>query len=270
MRTGLQTNLSKSHIIFSPNTNIKRKREIIQILQFHSMAGWWTHLGIPMNEGRIPTTGFSKLIKKIDNTLSGWQAKLLSFARKVTLIKYVICSIPNFCLVRCQEPYAIVDKIEKLIRNFLQSEDLDSKNYHLISWSQISYPKEGGGMGIYSLCDIQRALRGKLLFRLLENNSKPWVKWIFSTYNLQKDFWNHQRPSKYSPLLKEFIKVGQCLREGIFINNNSQFKCALSANNSYTTKSGLNLIRAGSLQKVLKKYYWSWKSIWKLKLIPKI
>lgn len=113
--TWLQTNISKSHVMFSHSINKIRKEEIIQNFQFKEVSRWWTHLGIPMNGQRIPSWGFNSIIAKIDNAISGWRAKLLSFAGKVVLIKSIIFSIPIFCLAGCKVPYSVIDKIERLV-----------------------------------------------------------------------------------------------------------------------------------------------------------
>lgn len=107
--------------------------------------------GLLMNGARIPSEGFNKLVSKIDNTLLGWRSKLLSFAGKITLIKSVILSIPTYYLAGCKLPMAVINKIERLIRNFLWSKDDHSHHYHLIIWKQISKAKDEGGLGLFHL-----------------------------------------------------------------------------------------------------------------------
>lgn len=223
-----------------------------------------------MNGKRIPSLGFNNIISKIEGTLSRWRSKLLSFARKITLIKSVLLSIPIFCLAGCKVPFSVVDKIDRMIRNFLWSQDGHSYHPHMISWAQVTKPKEEGGLGLSYLRNVQQALIGKLLFRLIDLREEPWVQWIYSSYYLQDKFWIGPISSKLSPLLKEIVKVGNCFKEVKFQSEGNHYSCALSANRLYSTKSALSFLSAGSLQNFQEKRYWKWKSIWKLMLIPKI
>lgn len=117
--TGLQINFNKSHLMLSPSINKKQKEEIMEIFRVQEVSKWWTHLGIPMNGGRISSWGFNNIISKINNAFSVWRAKLLSFAEKVVLIKSLILSIPVFYLAGCKVPHCVINKIEQLVRNFL-------------------------------------------------------------------------------------------------------------------------------------------------------
>lgn len=94
-----------------------------------------------------------------------------------------------------------MDKIEKLIRNFIWSQNEHSKGFPLISCNQTAKAKEEGDLGIYSFRNVQKAMLGKLLFRLANDKEDTWVQWILSSYNLKEDFWNYNRPPKCSPLL---------------------------------------------------------------------
>lgn len=76
-----------------------------------------------MNGKRIPSARFVDIISKTENLLSEWRSKLVSFAGKITLIKYNILAILIYLLAESIVP-KVVDKIEKLMRNFLW----DNKN----------------------------------------------------------------------------------------------------------------------------------------------
>lgn len=268
--TGLQVNISKSHIMFSPSINKTKKKEIMYIFQFKDASKWWTHLGIPMNGGQIPSMGFNKIISKIDSAFASWRAKLLSFVGKVVFIKSIMLSIPVFSLAGCKVPYCVIDKIERLIRKFFWSQDGSSNKIHYISWKQISKPKGQGGLGLYKLQDIQKALLGKMLFRLINNRDEPWVDWVLSSYHLNGAFWNQSPPSNLSPLMKEILKASSSIKEGIVFTSDSQIIWSITSNHLYYAKSALRLIRAGSLQNLENMSLWRWKNIWKLRIIPKI
>lgn len=134
----------------SPSLDPKIKEAIIGYLKFNEAEKWWKHLGIPMNGSRIPMSDFNDLIKRINKSLSGWRAKLLYMAGKITLIKstiylYLFTQWPDAGLV------FVLDKIEKLTQNFLWSNEDNLRQIHLISWSKLTKPKDEGGLDLFPL-----------------------------------------------------------------------------------------------------------------------
>lgn len=125
--TGLQINLSKSSFMVSPSLDLAQKKNIEECLKFQAITTWWKHLGIRMNGRCLPSDAFNSHINKINFQLTGWRAKLLSMAGKVTLLRSTIFTIPIYQLVGCLVPLAIIDKIKKLARNFIWSNDDLSK-----------------------------------------------------------------------------------------------------------------------------------------------
>lgn len=163
-----------------------------------------------------------------------------------------------------------IDKIDKLIRNFLWSQDGCSNRIYLINWAQISKSKDKGGLGLFIFRYIKKALLGKLPFRLIDNKDDLWVQWVYFVFNFKDDFLNQQRPSKLSPLMKEILKASKSIKEGTICSVDNKFKWGLDPKHTYSTKSGMNLIRVGSITNLQDKTTWKWKTIWKLKLIPNI
>lgn len=51
------------------------------------------YLGIPLYVGRLKAQYWDNLVQKIQNKLIGWKKKVLSYARKLILIKIVLQSI---------------------------------------------------------------------------------------------------------------------------------------------------------------------------------
>lgn len=56
------------------------------------------YLGVPISAGRNKLLYFEHLVDKVIAKLDGWKAQLLSFARKLPLIKTVLSSIPIYTL----------------------------------------------------------------------------------------------------------------------------------------------------------------------------
>lgn len=116
----------------------------------------------------------------------GWRANLLSYAGKVTLLKYVILVLPTHLLAGCKVPKAVLDRLEKLIGSFLWNNFEDKKGYHLISWSKVSKAKGEDGLGLYYFKEVSKALMGKILFNFIRRKEEKWIKWIYSKYKFKK------------------------------------------------------------------------------------
>lgn len=71
------------------------------------------------------------------------------------LLKLVILALPVYILAGSKVPKAVIDKVEKLMRNFLWDNENDN---HPINWKIISKSKEEGGLALFSLRDISKAL----------------------------------------------------------------------------------------------------------------
>ncbi|KAI0507703.1 hypothetical protein KFK09_013831 [Dendrobium nobile] len=89
--SGLNLNLHKSSLLFPPSANISSS--ISQALYIHTCSTTIPYLGIPIALGRTKLSDFYPLLDKITNMLSGWKAKLLSFAGQPSIVKLFSGSI---------------------------------------------------------------------------------------------------------------------------------------------------------------------------------
>ena len=61
---------------------------------------------------------FEELVEKISNKLQGWKTKLLSQAGKVTLINFVLQSLPVYSFSCFKIPDKIYTKLDSIINAF--------------------------------------------------------------------------------------------------------------------------------------------------------
>lgn len=166
-----------------------------------------------------PQEGINDVLQKVENYLSGWRPKLLSFAGKVTLLHSVIYSIPIYYLYSCCVPIVILNKIDKVARSFLWSHREDTKKFHLIGWHQVTKPKKEGGLGISNLRLMQKALLGKIFFCIFDARDSNWTKWILLNYDLNLWQWDTSDTQNFSPLMNAVFKVALLIKETISFSN---------------------------------------------------
>ena len=71
---------------------------------------------------------------------TGWKAKTLNFAGRVTLVKSVTSSIPVYSMHTNYIPRSICDQVEKLQRNFLWNDSNGNRKVHLVNWDIMCQP----------------------------------------------------------------------------------------------------------------------------------
>lgn len=62
---------------------------------------------------------FEPLMDKIQKKLAGWKGRLLSFGGEITLIKYVLCSMPIHVLSVLKLPKGVHNDLNSIFSSFL-------------------------------------------------------------------------------------------------------------------------------------------------------
>ncbi|KAK6786405.1 hypothetical protein RDI58_014930 [Solanum bulbocastanum] len=84
----------------------------------------------PLYIGRQRIIYYSQLVEKIFKKICGWQARLLSFGGKTTLIKHALQSIPVHTMVAVSPPNTTIKYIESIIIDFFWGREQDRRKYH--------------------------------------------------------------------------------------------------------------------------------------------
>lgn len=121
MLSGKLVNYNKSDIVFSPNTCARERGSICACLQVHDRGKPGKYLGMPMHIGKRKKEVFGFIGDKIHSKLQAWCNMDLSRAGKLTLLKSVARSTPNFWMSLFLIPYGICDQVEKKMNAFLWS-----------------------------------------------------------------------------------------------------------------------------------------------------
>ena len=89
------------------------------------------------------------MLKKIENRLASWKAKLLSGVGRLTLIKSVLNNLPVYFMSMFKTPQKVAIRIVKLQRRFFWGGiNGDNRRCPMVAWQDIELPKEMGGLGV--------------------------------------------------------------------------------------------------------------------------
>jgi hypothetical protein len=171
--SGQVINSSKSTILSSSITP-GRLELIVQVLNFKLGAVPFNYLGVPIFIGRPKTIHLQPIADKVKQKLSAWKASLLSIAGRVQLVQAVIQSMLIYSFSMYSWHVALLKDLEKCIRNFIWSGDIDKRKLVTVSWEKICRPYTQGGLNIRSLTKLNSASNLHLCWKLY-NSQSSWA-----------------------------------------------------------------------------------------------
>jgi hypothetical protein len=223
--SGLKVNINKSKVFFSSTTRRGKISSIVSSTGINRTLSLEKYLGFPMMHGRLKRCDFEFLEEKISKRLASWQHNLLNKAGRMTLVKSVLNSIPNYYRQIAWLPQTTCDFIDRTARNFLWKGTSDS-GIHLVGWDKITKPKKLGGLGIRKARDANTSLLGKQVWNVHQNSDALWVKLIQHKYLKEEALLSSDNNKSGSVTWNAIRKALSALKEGFHFrlgNGNSSF-----------------------------------------------
>ena len=107
---------------------------------------------------------------------------------RVTLINFVLDSLPTYVMSLFSIPGKVVKAIESLRRNFLWQGNKIEKSYNLVKWMVVQQCKRYGGLGVRNLKVHNNSLLTKWLWRYNLEDQALWKELVQHKYG-QEDQW---------------------------------------------------------------------------------
>ncbi|CAN1347607.1 Putative ribonuclease H protein At1g65750 [Linum perenne] len=180
--SGQAVGYGKSAIFCSKNIDRRTTATISSTLGIPLTQDLGRYLGVPVLHERVTKHTYQDVIDRIDQRLSGWKAKSLTLAGRVTLAQSVLSAIPAYVMQTSVLQGATCEAIDKRIRDFVWGSTKDAKKRWRPSWDRICTPKENGGLGLLLARELNRAFMTKLAFTFFQNEDLLWVRILQSKY----------------------------------------------------------------------------------------
>ncbi|XP_031502653.1 uncharacterized protein LOC116265842 [Nymphaea colorata] len=171
--------------------------EIQRILQWTNGKLPSEYLGLPMFLGRLTENLCLPLLTKVEKRLAAWKARLLSYAGRLCLIRYVLMTLPYYWTMRFRLPKVVIKKIQQACINFLWNDEEGARHMHLVKWDRMCMPVEEGGVGIRRLEEVNRAMPASRCCRLLLSGD-PWANLLKEKYLRYHSLWTFKRATNQS------------------------------------------------------------------------
>lgn len=116
--SGQMINTSKSSISFSAKTPQEDRTRVKQTLGIEKQGGVGKYLGLPELFGWKKKDLFASIVNRIKQRAVCWSSRQLSGAGKLTLLKYVLTSIPTYPMTCFFFPASLCRKIQSVLTQF--------------------------------------------------------------------------------------------------------------------------------------------------------
>ena len=204
--SGLHINASKSSIYASGN-DVSSLVPTAEALHIRVGSLPIRYLGMPLTTKTLTSHDYEPLIDRIRNRMLFWSNKSLSYAGRLQLIQSVISSMVNFWSSAFILPAKCLDTIESMCSAFLWSGSPTQTHKAKVSWEDLCFPKDEGGLGVRKLRDSARVFALKLIWRLFTQASSLWVSWVRHYLLRYNSFWDVRDESKGSWIWRKLLKL---------------------------------------------------------------
>lgn len=129
------------------------------------------YLRLPLGANPSRRATWKPVVDNFTKKLSGWKRRLLYFAGRVTLIKFVLSSLPVYYMSLFRLPSSVVKELDKIQAGFLWGVSDVRRKVHLVKWKDLTMDKKQGGLGIRNLRILNNSLLAKWWWRFGKEDS---------------------------------------------------------------------------------------------------
>ncbi|CAK8531606.1 unnamed protein product [Lathyrus sativus] len=148
--TGLMMNPNKCKIYFR-GLDTENKKALKELSGFQEGTLPFKYLGIPLSSKRLTINHFMPLVDKIVAIIHHWSSRLLSYARRIKLVKSIAYAMVQYWMHFLPMPKYVIKKVDSICRSITWiGKDAVSRKC-LVAWKNTCFPTAQGGMNLLNL-----------------------------------------------------------------------------------------------------------------------
>jgi hypothetical protein len=160
--SGLSLNQSKTTVHYEGLSEAELDPfKLILPYKFSHLSGSFKYLGYHLKTGAQRTNDWDWLISKLLKKVGIWCNRWLSLGGRYILVKSVLEAQPVFWMSMEALPRSVINRIRKVMFQFLWNGHSETQHYHLCRWEALSRPKKYGGWGFRNLYLFQYSFEYK-------------------------------------------------------------------------------------------------------------
>lgn len=153
------------------------------------------YLGLPLILGKLSTGDCKVLLERVQQRISSWRTKYLSYAGRVQLDNSVLAQIQVYWSQAFLIPSKVQKQIDSSIRNFVWSGYWNKQSIPLVAWEDVCAPRKDGGLGIKQARIWNKAALCKHIWQGCQYTRSLWSVWMKQNLLKGKNIWSHEIPT---------------------------------------------------------------------------
>ena len=198
--SGRVINVEKSGVFPSKGVSQQFLNQIKSCWGINKLPPNSKYLGVPLFFSASRSRDLNPIKEKLENKLSSWKSKNLSWQGRATPIKSVAQAIPAYSMTVIQFPRKLCKRLDAVVRRFWWNPKSNSGSFLTpIAWSSLFWPLKEGGFGFRKFWDFNQALLSKLAWWILSEKDFLCVKVLKAKYKVRGNWLNYKTmgsPSK--------------------------------------------------------------------------
>lgn len=203
--SGLTMNRHKTELFISGLNQVEAADISSLGFSLGSLHVWY--LGLSLMHRNLRICDYQPLMDQLARRFSSWTLRALSYAGRTVLISSVIYSTMNFWFSSFILPKGCLKMIESLCSRFLLNGNISTRAKAKVSWSQISLPRDEGGLGFRNLCIWKKTLCLKFIWLLFSDSESIWAIWVKANLIQEYSFWCLDKNMTASWTWKALLKL---------------------------------------------------------------
>jgi hypothetical protein len=180
LSTGLKINYHKSSMV-PINVPVEDMKVLAEAFGCQIASLPFTYLGLPLGTTKPKLNDLAPIVTRLERRLTS-VSSFLSQGARLQLVDSALSSMSTFFLCSLDLPPGITKQLDRILRQCLWRDNIDTPKQSLAAWDMLCKPKHKGGVGIINFQKQNEALLMKHLDKFFNHADVPWVNLIWQAY----------------------------------------------------------------------------------------